>query len=87
MADGRATQTLVTIFGLQTTGLFRGMVWQPFTYLFLHGGIGHIVFNMLTLWMFGADLEREWGTRHYIMSGFGGPALSERFAREVIPNV
>jgi len=31
--------------------------------------------------------ERTWGTRHYIMSGFGGPALAERFAREVIPNV
>ena len=31
--------------------------------------------------------EKAWGVRHYIMSGFGGPVLSERFAREVIPNV
>ena len=31
--------------------------------------------------------ERTWGTRHYIMSGFGGPVLAERFAREVTPNV
>jgi probable F420-dependent oxidoreductase len=31
--------------------------------------------------------ERAWGTRHYIMSGFGGPALAERFAREVAPKV
>lgn len=31
--------------------------------------------------------EREWGTKHYIMSGFGGPALSERFAREIAPKV
>jgi probable F420-dependent oxidoreductase len=31
--------------------------------------------------------ERAWGTRHYIMSGFGGPALAERFAREVAPQV
>jgi probable F420-dependent oxidoreductase len=31
--------------------------------------------------------EREWGTRHYIMSGFGGPALAERFAQEIAPNV
>jgi alkanesulfonate monooxygenase SsuD/methylene tetrahydromethanopterin reductase-like flavin-dependent oxidoreductase (luciferase family) len=31
--------------------------------------------------------EREWGTRHYIMSGFGGPVLAERFAREVAPKV
>jgi len=31
--------------------------------------------------------EQAWGVRHYIMSGFGGPALSERFAREVAPKV
>src|SRR5262245_43965080 len=31
--------------------------------------------------------EKAWGVRHYIMSGFGGPALSERFAREVAPKV
>jgi membrane associated rhomboid family serine protease len=66
LIDGRAAQTLVAVLGLQTTGLIRGMIWQPFTYLFLHGGIGHIVFNMLTLWMFGADLERDWGTRRFL---------------------
>jgi rhomboid family protein len=38
-------------------------VWQLFTYMFLHGGIGHILFNMLALWMFGMDLERDWGTK------------------------
>jgi probable F420-dependent oxidoreductase len=31
--------------------------------------------------------EREWGTRHYVMSGFGGPVLAERLAREIAPNV
>jgi probable F420-dependent oxidoreductase len=31
--------------------------------------------------------EREWGTKHYIMSGFGGPQLAERFAREIAPKV
>jgi len=64
--DRGAAQTLTLIFGLQTHGLFHGMIWQPFTYLFLHGGISHIVFNMLTLWMFGADLERDWGTRRFL---------------------
>ena len=33
-------------------------VWQLVTYMFLHGGIFHIVFNMLALWMFGTELER-----------------------------
>lgn len=41
-------------------------VWQLVTYMFLHGGFGHILFNMLTLWMFGIDLERDWGTRRFL---------------------
>ena len=32
-------------------------VFQLFTYMFLHGGFGHLLFNMLTLWMFGLPLE------------------------------
>src|SRR5437879_9321472 len=50
-------------------------VWQLVTYMFLHGGIGHILFNMLTLWMFGMDLERDWGSRrflkYYFLCGIG----------------
>ena len=44
------------------------VIWQPITYLFLHSpnGFGHILFNMLTLWMFGSDLERDWGTRRFL---------------------
>ena len=41
-------------------------VWQLFTYMFLHGGIMHLLFNMLTLWMFGTSLERDWGTRQFL---------------------
>ena len=40
-------------------------VWQPVTYIFVHAGIAHIVFNLLTLWMFGVELERLWGTRAF----------------------
>jgi len=45
-------------------------VWQLVTYLFLHGGFGHIIWNMLALWMFGADLERTWGTRRFLQFYF-----------------
>ena len=43
-------------------------VWQLFTYMFLHDpfGFSHILFNMLTLWMFGKDLEAAWGTRRFL---------------------
>ena len=51
------------------------MVWQLATYLFLHGGIWHLIFNMLTLWMFGSPLEGDWGTRrflkYYFICGIG----------------
>ena len=40
--------------------------WQPVTYMFLHGGIFHILFNMLALWMFGVELERMWGSRFFV---------------------
>lgn len=42
------------------------MIWQLVTYMFLHGGIFHIVFNMLALWMFGTELEGTLGTRRFL---------------------
>jgi membrane associated rhomboid family serine protease len=41
-------------------------LWQPVTYLFLHGGVFHWLFNMFILWMFGAELERRWGTAEFL---------------------
>ena len=40
--------------------------WQVASYAFLHGSIGHLFFNMLGLWMFGAELERLWGPKRFI---------------------
>jgi membrane associated rhomboid family serine protease len=57
----------------------RLYLWQPLTYMFVHGGIFHILFNMLALWMFGVELERMWGSRYftkfYFIAG-GGAALT-----------
>lgn len=51
-------------------------VWQLVTYMFLHGGFLHILFNMLALWFFGVELESVWGTRrfltYYFLCGIGG---------------
>ena len=45
------------------------------TYMFIHAGLFHILFNMLALWMFGTELERIWGTRFflkfYFVTGIG----------------
>jgi|SRR5882724_2966475 len=52
---------------LSPSGVLKsGEIWQLFTYLFLHGGVWHLVFNMLTLWMFGTPLEQAWGTRRFL---------------------
>ena len=50
-------------------------VWQLFTYMFMHGGLMHLFFNMFALWMFGMDLENDWGSKkfllYYLMCGLG----------------
>lgn len=44
--------------------------WQAFTYMFLHGSIGHLFFNMFALASFGAVLERHWGTGRFLIFYF-----------------
>jgi membrane associated rhomboid family serine protease len=78
-------QSVVAYLGLvPTLVLHQFWVWQVATYMFLHGGIFHIVFNMLALWMFGAELERIWGTRYflkfYFVTGIGAGALTVLFS-------
>jgi membrane associated rhomboid family serine protease len=44
--------------------------WQLVTYGFLHGGLTHLLFNMLALYMFGSDLERVFGPRRFAIYYF-----------------
>jgi len=57
--------------------------WQVITHMFMHGGLGHLFFNMFALYMFGSQLERLWGPKrflnYYIISGLGGFFLHEFF--------
>jgi membrane associated rhomboid family serine protease len=50
--------------------LHRAKIWQLASYMFLHGSITHILFNMLMLWMFGAAVEQTWGTRRFLQYYF-----------------
>ena len=52
--------------GLTPAIVVKGAIWQLFTYQFLHAGIGHILFNMLSLWMFGTAVEGAWGQRRFL---------------------
>ena len=60
--------------------LHENRLWQPVTYMFIHAGLFHIIFNMLALWMFGTELERIWGTRFflkfYFVTGIGAAVIT-----------
>ncbi len=49
--------------------------WQLVTYQFMHANFSHIFFNLFALWMFGSELEQEWGSRkfitYYLLAGIG----------------
>ena len=61
-----------------STGLFR--IWQPLTYMFMHGSFDHLFFNMFSLWMFGSALENFWGSKrflfYYLVCGIGAGLLN-----------
>jgi membrane associated rhomboid family serine protease len=58
---------LLKYFGLiPTLVVTHGYVWQLVTYSLLHGGLWHVLTNMLTLWMFGSQEEQDWGSRRFL---------------------
>jgi membrane associated rhomboid family serine protease len=65
-ADVLFGRMLTALFALWPVGSGRFMPWQLVSYGFLHGSLGHLFFNMLGLWMFGAELERIWGGKRYL---------------------
>jgi len=76
---GLIVPDLHNLFGLvPQQALFQRWIWQPFTYLFLHGNIWHLVFNLFALWMFGMPVESQWGERdflkYYFLCGLGAAA-------------
>lgn len=78
-------RVLFQLFGIvpkNTWGQF--MIWQPFTYLFFHGGIWHVLMNMFVLWMFGSELETLWGRKeffkYYFLTGVGSGLVTVLFS-------
>lgn len=78
-------EKLFTIFGIVPSKTFGElMLWQPFTYLFFHGGIWHVLINMFVLWMFGSELEKYWGKREFLrfffVTGVGSGLVTVLFS-------
>lgn len=71
---------IVSIFGLHSFYSSEFRIWQPLTNIFLHGDIGHLFFNMFSLWMFGRILEQVWGDKKFLIfflfTGVGASLLN-----------
>jgi membrane associated rhomboid family serine protease len=84
---------LTYYLGLRPWAIWHeGWVWQLVTYMFLHGSFTHILFNMLALWMFGSQIEGDWGTpefvRYYFFTGIGAGIITALvFPNEFFPTV
>jgi membrane associated rhomboid family serine protease len=78
-------QFIEPLFALHPSQVTHNLaVWQLATYMFLHGGWFHILFNMFTLWMFGCDVESEFGSKkflqYYFITGIGAGLFNVLFA-------
>ncbi|MBM4446156.1 MAG: rhomboid family intramembrane serine protease [Chloroflexi bacterium] len=71
---GMMDHDLIPLLGLRTAS-FLAQPWTILTNLFVHGGIWHLVFNMLTLYFFGSFLIRLIGVRDFLIIYFGGGIL------------
>lgn len=47
--------------------VLHGYIWQLFTYMFVHGGFSHLLFNMLSLYLFGTMVEQRVGTKEFLL--------------------
>lgn len=85
------TNQMYALFALFPIGSPFFEVWQPITYMFLHGDFSHIFFNMFALWMFGRGLEMEMGSKrffiYYFTCGIGAALVQLGMAEIDIMNM
>lgn len=74
---------LTDVLGLHYVGSANFKPLQFVTYMFMHGGFSHILFNMFALWMFGSAIEHVWGPQkflmYYLVTGIGAGILQVVF--------
>jgi membrane associated rhomboid family serine protease len=78
ITGGGALGQAFWLLALVPAQVAHGFLWQLVTYSFVHVDLWEILWNMLTLWMFGADIEGSWGTNRFLRFYFlctAGPAL------------
>lgn len=74
---------LVNLLGLHFALANDFHIFQLFTYMFLHGSLTHLFFNMFSLWMFGSIIEQTLGSKrfliYYLICGVGAGLCQEFF--------
>ncbi len=91
LQPGTLLYAILTLFPPAVVGLDQVYIpempfrpWTLFTYMFLHAGLMHLIFNMIGLFFFGPRLEARLGARGflglYFLSGLGGAAFSFAFS-------
>lgn len=58
---------LTTYLALNPVNFLGGMFWQPLSYMFAHGSLDHLLFNMLGLLFFAPQIEREFGSKEFLL--------------------
>ena len=66
ITDGWQVPAFADLFALTPAEVWEGRLWQPFTYMFLHGGPLHLAMNMFVFWMFGSPLALVWGPKRFL---------------------
>jgi membrane associated rhomboid family serine protease len=85
-----AVPEVIVSLGFQPEAIVERLaVWRFVTYMFLHGDLMHLLFNMLSLWMFGTELERSWRTRfftkYYFVTGAGAAFITFLWSLSSLP--
>ena len=86
----RVVPAIIVPLGVVPQAVFEHLaVYQLVTYLFLHGDVMHLLLNMLSLWMFGTELEKTWGTRfftkYYFVTGVGAALITLLWSISPLP--
>jgi membrane associated rhomboid family serine protease len=58
---------ITSYLALNPVMVLHGRIWQFVTYMFAHGGVSHLLFNMLALFIFGTQVERQMGSREFLV--------------------
>jgi membrane associated rhomboid family serine protease len=74
------SRAIVSYLSMIPAAVLRGRIWTFVTYMFVHGGVSHLFFNMFALFIFGIQIERQMGSREFLLFYFVTGTLAGAFS-------